>query len=254
MTNTPVHTCINTHVSTEQIAQNFAKAHATYDKSAIVQQQMCQMLIDMMSKTLPLVAPTSVLEIGCGTGTLTDIYVKRWRLDKLYLNDLYDVRPHVQAELLVGDIERLDLPRVDAVLSSSALQWMKDLPSLFDKIYQALTPKGVFAFASFGQDNLKEIKTLTGVGLQYYGLNELSSMLSASGFHVVTTHQSMEVLYFDDAKEVLRHIKKTGVAVGGKAWTKSSLQAFYDGYQATFATDQGYPLSYDTLFVVASKP
>lgn len=253
MMNMPSNTLINAHVSTEQIAQNFAKAHATYGKSAIIQQQMCQRLLDMMSALPDFFRPKSVLEIGCGVGTLTKIYTERWQFDKIYLNDLYDVKPNVQAELMIGDIERLDLPTVDMVLSSSALQWMKDLPRLFDKVHQALTHQGVFAFASFGQSNLKEIKTLTGVGLEYYDLNELIMMLKASGFHIVTTHQSMEVLYFSDAKEVLRHIKETGVSVGGKAWTKSSLRSFYDDYHAIFATDKGYPLSYDTLFVVAIK-
>ncbi len=252
-TNTQQHKRLNEHISTQQIAQNFAKAHATYAKSAVVQERMCHQLLAMMTSALPHMSPQSILEIGCGVGTLTKLYTQLWTPDRLYLNDLYEIRPHVQAQLLIGDIEKMDLPMVDMVLSSSALQWMKDLPHLFECIYQALSSDGVFAFASFGKDNLKEIKALTGVGLEYHGLDEIVTMLRQSGFHVIANHQGRQVLYFDDAKEVLRHIKETGVSVGGRAWTKSSLRAFYDDYASMFATEQGYPVSYDTLFVVACK-
>lgn len=243
---------INAHVDTQKVAQNFAKAHATYGKSAIVQHQMCHTLINLLTANLPDVRPKSVLEIGCGVGNLTDIYTKIWTLDALYLNDLYDVGI-VGADLLIGDIERLDLPKVDMVLSSSALQWIKDLPHLLQSIYQALPKGGVFAFASFGKQNLSQIKALTGIGLDYHGMDDIKTMLGVVGFDVIATDQHQKTLYFTHPKDILCHIKNTGVAVGGQAWTRSSLVAFYDEYGA-FATDNGYPLTYDTLFVVAIKP
>ncbi|MDO4896077.1 MAG: methyltransferase domain-containing protein [Moraxella sp.] len=243
---------INAHVNTQKVAQNFAKAHATYGKSAIVQHQMCHTLINLLMANLPDIRPKSVLEIGCGVGNLTDIYTSIWTLDALYLNDLYDVGI-AGANLIIGDIERLDLPKVDMVLSSSALQWIKDLPNLFKRIYHTLPKGGVFAFASFGGQNLSQIKALTGMGLDYYGMSDIKAMLGVVGFDVIATDQHQETLYFTHPKDILRHIKDTGVAVGGRAWTRSSLVAFCDGYDS-FATDKGYPLTYDTLFVVAIKP
>lgn len=243
---------INHHIDTDKVAQNFAKAHATYAKSAIVQQAMCHHLMKLMATHLPNAHPKRVLEIGCGVGNLTAIYTKRWRLDELYLNDLYDFGTHHQAKRLIGDIESLDLPSVDMVLSGSALQWIKDLPRLLSHIYHALPDSGVLAFSSFGKDNLHQIKTLTGVGLDYHSLDELVAMVRMAGFEIMQACEGRQTLYFDHPKDILRHIKDTGVSVGTQAWTRSSLSAFYEGYDR-FATDKGYPLTYDTLFVVAIK-
>lgn len=250
--------CLNTNIDTKLIAKNFAKAHATYGNFAIVQQQMCHTLIHLLLLNLPNIHPTSVLEIGCGVGNLTDIYTDIWTLDDLYLNDLYDVKLNISADFLIGDIESLDLPMVDMVLSSSALQWIKDLPSLCKKIHQALPKGGVFAFASFGKNNLAQIKALTNIGLDYHGLDDITTILKATNFDIIATHQSQEVLYFDHPKDVLRHIKNTGVAMGGMTWTKSSLKSFYENYHATFAVlNEGkwrYALTYDTIYLIAIKP
>lgn len=243
---------INVHISTQRVAQNFAKAHATYSKSAIIQHQMCHTLIHLLIARLPHARPKSVLEIGCGVGNLTDIYTKKWALDTLYLNDLYDVGI-TGANLIIGDIESIDLPKVDIVLSSSALQWIKDLAGLFGRIYHALPNGGVFAFTSFGKQNLSQIKALTGIGLDYHDISDIKAMLRAAKFDVITTSQSYETLYFTHPKDILRHIKNTGVALGGQVWTRSSLLTFCEHYD-DFATDKGYPLTYDTLFVVALKP
>ena len=72
---------------------------------------------------------------------------------------------------LIGDIEQLTLPQsLDAVISSSALQWMTDLPTLLHRIHDALKPNAYFGFSTFGPDNLTEIKQLTGQGLNYIDL------------------------------------------------------------------------------------
>lgn len=241
---------INAKIDCATITKNFAKAHATYAKSAIIQHQMCHTLMSM----LPPISPKRVLEIGCGVGNLTDIYVKRWQIEQLYLNDLYDILPKEPATLLIGDIERLDLPKVDAVLSGSALQWIKDLPCLLVRLYDALERGGVLAFSSFGQDNLCQIKTLTGVGLDYHRLDELVAMVQMAGFELVEACEERQTLYFDHPKDILRHIKNTGVSLGKAQWTRSSLNAFYADYHAKFATDKGYPISYHPVFVVAKKP
>lgn len=249
---------LNADISTEFIAHNFKKAHATYDQSALVQHQMCQHLITLIQTRLPDASPKSILEIGCGVGNLTKLYHPLWQIDELYLNDLYDVHSAIdRAKLIIGDIEHIDLPRVDMALSSSALQWVKDLPTLCHRIHHALSDASTFAFATFGQDNLHEMKTLTGIGLDYHSLDDIIQMLSKAGFDVIHTEQTPYTLYFDQPKQILRHIKETGVSVGSVGWTKSSLAQFYENYCKKFAIfNDGkwrYPLTYDAIYVIAVK-
>ncbi|WP_323841157.1 MULTISPECIES: methyltransferase domain-containing protein [unclassified Moraxella] len=250
----------NTHIDSQMVAKNFAKAYLSYDKNAIIQQKICQELI----QRLPNISPSSVLEIGCGTGSLTNLYAQRWQLDKLYLSDLHDsVKDNLvycPTEYLIGNIEHLPLPKIDVVLSSSALQWIKNLPSLMARIHHALHDGGIFAFSSFGMDNLKEIRSLTGKGLDYHALDDIKFMLKQAGFKVMYACQRYHTLNFTHPKDVLHHIKDTGVSVGGGVWNKSSLQTFYDDYHQRFAIHQEgkenrwlYPLTYDALILVAKK-
>jgi len=162
------------------VAQRFAKAGQSYVEHAVVQKQISVQLFEYLKQYCPQSLP-SVLEIGCGSGNLTHLFESYFQVDQLYLNDLYaDVDQHFlnfkHVNWLIGDIEQLELPlELDAVVSSSALQWMTDLPALLQRIYDALKPKGYLGFSTFGENNLIEIKQLTGQGLNYYSLEALQN-------------------------------------------------------------------------------
>jgi malonyl-CoA O-methyltransferase len=202
----------------------------------------------------------SVLEIGCGSGNLTHLFESYFQVDQLYLNDLYaDVDQHFlnfkHVNWLIGDIEQLELPlELDAVVSSSALQWMTDLPALLQRIYDALKPKGYLGFSTFGENNLIEIKQLTGQGLNYYSLEALQQQLQENGFEILLIQQAYKQAYFDHPKFVLQHLKATGVTATAKShrWTKQSLQQFYSDYQQ-FHDEQGFRLTYHPIYVIARR-
>ena len=156
---------------------------------------------------------------------------------------------------MIGDIEQLELPlELDAVVSSSALQWMTDLPALLQRIYDALKPKGYLGFSTFGENNLIEIKQLTGQGLNYYSLEALQQQLQENGFEILLIQQAYKQAYFDHPKSVLQHLKATGVTATATShrWTKQSLQQFYSDYQQ-FYDEQGFRLTYHPIYVIARR-
>ena len=241
------------------VAQRFAKAGQSYVEQAVVQKQISAQLFKYLKVYCPQNL-ASVLEIGCGSGNLTHLFHSYFQVDQLFLNDLYeDVDQHFSTieniAWLIGDIEQLHLPQsLDAVISSSALQWMTDLPTLLHRIHDALKPNAYFGFSTFGSDNLTEIKQLTGQGLNYISLEFLKRQLEQQNFEVLLIEQEVKQIYFDHPKSVLQHLKATGVTATAKShrWTKQSLQQFYSDYQQ-FHDEQGFRLTYHPIYVIARR-
>ena len=241
------------------VAQRFAKAGQSYVEHAVVQKQISAQLFKYLKVYCPQNL-ASVLEIGCGSGNLTHLFHSYFQVDQLFLNDLYaDVDQHFSTieniAWLIGDIEQLHLPQsLDAVISSSALQWMTDLPTLLHRIHDALKPNAYFGFSTFGSDNLTEIKQLTGQGLNYISLEFLKRQLEQQNFEVLFIEQEVKQIYFDHPKSVLQHLKATGVTATAKShrWTKQSLQKFYADYQQ-FYGEQGFSLTYHPIYVIARR-
>jgi malonyl-CoA O-methyltransferase len=241
------------------VAQRFAKAGQSYVEHAVVQKQISAQLFKYLKVYCPQNL-ASVLEIGCGSGNLTHLFHSYFQVDQLFLNDLYeDVDQHFSTieniAWLIGDIEQLHLPEsLDAVISSSALQWMTDLPTLLHRIHDALKPNAYFGFSTFGSDNLTEIKQLTGQGLNYISLEFLKRQLEQQNFEVLFIEQEVKQIYFDHPKSVLQHLKATGVTATAKShrWTKQSLQQFYLDYQQ-FYDEQGFRLTYHPIYVIARR-
>ena len=241
------------------VAQRFAKAGQSYVEHAVVQKQISAQLFEYLKVYCPQNL-ASVLEIGCGSGNLTHLFQTHFQFEQLFLNDLYaDVEQHFSTiqniAWLIGDIEQLTLPQsLDAVISSSALQWMTDLPTLLHRIHDALKPNAYFGFSTFGSDNLTEIKQLTGQGLNYISLEFLKRQLEQQNFEVLFIEQEVKQIYFDHPKAVLQHLKATGVTATAKShrWTKQSLQQFYSDYQQ-FYDEQGFRLTYHPIYVIARR-
>ncbi|EPF70550.1 malonyl-ACP O-methyltransferase BioC [Acinetobacter indicus] len=250
-------------VNKSQVARRFAQAHHSYLQHAVIQQQICQQLVRLMQSHLTSRKLGRVFEIGCGTGALTRALEQHFQVQQLLLNDLY---PEVQQQLFstsrtewwIGDAEQIAFPeQLDMLISSSALQWMQNLQQLFAKIAHALKPSGYLCFSSFGPDNLKEIKALTGQGLDYFSLPELRRCLESQGFEIVYLSETVKTLAFEHPRQVLQHLKATGVTgtASGHRWTKHSLQQFYQAYRQfsrlNVAGQQEYLLSYHPIYCIA---
>ncbi|MGE8539350.1 malonyl-ACP O-methyltransferase BioC [Acinetobacter sp. UBA3106] len=251
------------NIDKSQIARRFAQAGQSYAEHAVVQKQICLNLMQLMQQFLLQNRLDRVFEIGCGSGNLSHLLMQNFEIDHLFLNDLYsEVQQHFQAkenlEWQIGDVEQLDFPQsLNLIASSSALQWISDLDAVFKKSAAALIENDYFCFSTFGQQNLQEIKALTGQGLNYLPIGVIQDKLIKQGFEILHLSESLETLSFSHPKAVLQHLKATGVTATASQhrWTKQSLQQFYQDYQQFSELDQSgqrhYSLSYHPIYCIA---
>ncbi|PCI03710.1 MAG: malonyl-[acyl-carrier protein] O-methyltransferase BioC [Flavobacteriaceae bacterium] len=243
----------------------FNKNFETYHEKAVVQQEIALKLTEMLSD-LGVKSINNVLEVGCGTGFLTQHMLIDIGVSHYYLNDLAEVAYSENVALLnaskeqefvyvPGDAEKISFPKnMDAVVSTSAIQWFNELPRFFEKVNTALNKEGLFAFSTFGTDNFKEIKEVSNIGLSYKSLCELEQLLSPS-FEILEATEWLVEKEFLNPIEVLRHMKLTGVTGLKKSFFgKEKLQAFIKTYQERFSNvDLSVNLTYNPIIIIAKK-
>ena len=180
---------------------------------------------------------------------------------KLYLIDLVPEwerfhRGRRAAEFRAADIETMPLPEhLSLVIANAVFQWVEDLASLLIRFHSALETGGILAFTTFGPENLREIAALTGRGLSYRALAGLHELLTP-GFDIIACHEELITLEFATVRDILRHLKATGVtASGGRSrWTRSTLAAFEADYSARFRSgNRMLPLTYHPITLIARK-
>jgi len=249
------------------ISQRFTKALLSYDTEAIVQKKIIEKLIDYI-KQEKLQNINKILEIGCGTGLLSKKIINLFAPDTIYLNDIcqeIDVcfkdyltnnsSSSNSIKFLLGDAEQIIFPNnIDLLISSSTVQWFEDFENFIKKTTFALNKNKYLVFSTFGEDNLKEIKYITGRGLKYYSKENIEHIVSKY-YKIRLIQEELNVLFFNSPKEVLLHLKKTGVAAiqNNTFWNKNNLDMFTKSYIENFKHENKIMLTYHPIYVIAEK-
>lgn len=251
------------YVDKSLVRRRFHCASKTYDEHAVVQKEMAQALVQMAAWHL---APfqEQMLEIGCGTGVLTQEILKQFATDHYVANDLVDEMASKVGRLVLeggapshlfigGDAEQAEFPeRQNVIWSGATIQWIEDLESFFCKLADLLDTNGCVALSSFGPDNYREIKAVTGKGICYKSMQEVIEAASGK-FELVQSKEWHRQLWFDTPTSVLKHMRYTGVnGVAAAKWTKGDLLLFDESYRH-FAQLEGYPLTYHPFVLLLRK-
>ncbi|MBI9065381.1 MAG: malonyl-ACP O-methyltransferase BioC [Marinilabiliaceae bacterium] len=262
-TNTFIKTDSKMCVDKSLVKRRFHCASKTYDVHATVQKEMAEALVQMAAWHM---APYQerMLELGCGTGLLTQEILKRFSAEKLLTNDLVEemagkVEPIVLAsdvashQFIGGDAEQLVFPEPQQVIWSGAtIQWIEELKPFFAKLSDLLMDEGYVVLSSFGPDNYSEIKTITGKGIDYKTMQQVIESASDE-FQLVASKEWHRQLWLESPMDVLKHMRYTGVnGVAASQWTKGDMAQFQEDYQQ-FAQLEGYPLTYHPFLLVLKK-
>ncbi len=215
------------------IKSRFSRHLEDYSVNAVVQKQMAEKLAKLCSRK----EYGSVLEIGCGTGFLTNYLNESIKFTKYVAIDIVeecgDYISKINNDIVFNpaDIESFALDKYDLIISNAVLQWTENFKDILLKLRKALNPSGELIFTTFGKEHFREIYYISGMSLNYYSESELREGLTSNSDEIVINSE-IYIKSFNTPRDVLKHLKLTGVnSLETKSWTKSDLKMFENAYQ-----------------------
>ncbi len=232
------------------VIKEFSRFAHQYDEHNMIQAEVAKTLISK----LPLQRYSTILDLGCGSGEVfKNLQKQHISFDSFTAFDsaksMLDIHPEVQNITKVcADfnnrifLETLPGKDYDLLLSSSAIQWSKDLnftlnalSSLSKTAYLAIFTSGTF----------KTLHQTANIKSPIYSAEELQKNI-LQHYDDVTFELHTYTLHFDTVRDMFSYIKKSGVSSGEKKLS----------YKETKALMKSYPLDYlefEVLFAEAKN-
>ena len=249
-------------IDKELVCRRFGKARDSYARNATVQSHVNEELLSLLKNNAEKKHFARALEIGCGPGSLTKLLVENFRIDELHLNDICPKWEEVLRHELGSSFQHFygcdgeAFPfegAFDLLVSASTLQWFHRPEQFFKEAACHMNKGGVLLFSSFGGENFKEIRAVTGKGLSYPNEGQLKNWLK-NDYEIRFYKEELISLPFASPVEVLRHMKNTGVtATSVLFWGKKDLAEFCSRYNKLFANGGEVSLTYHPIYVYAVK-
>lgn len=248
-------------IDKELVGRRFSGVTATYGSAAVVQQTIAAGLMkrfDIVSGHTPVIG--NIIEIGPGPdGLLTRLYYPRVRpMSSVRLWDLAAIdtepfAPGARFETCDAEvaIKRVPSASVGFIFSSSTVQWFNSPREFVKECERVLVPGGYLVLSTFVHGNLEELNAIIGKGLQLLPAQSWETMFSPE-MVIELIESGREELIFDSPREVLEHLRATGVnAINfGESPTAIARRILRD-YPVN--TDGKYHLTYRPLYLIARK-
>ena len=178
--------------SRQHIQSHFNHAAPSYDEAAVLQKTVAERIEERLQLTA--VDAKTILDLGAGTGFLTQKVIQNYPNAQIFAVDLSEkmlqkAKPRLQkprwakmpkglqnrlqqqtliknlaakqaALAVTADVYQLPFAddSVDMIVSNLMLQWCDDLDSVFQEFRRVLRPEGLIMFTTLGPDTLKELR------------------------------------------------------------------------------------------------
>jgi len=263
------------------VRRSFERAAATYDASAVLQNEICRRLLERLDYIK--LDPRWIIDAGSGTGNAVSGLMARFPRAGIVAIDLalgmarrtsarraawrhwLDWRG-VRLAAVCGDIERLPVASGTAGLiwSNLALQWVSPPQQTFSEMHRILADGGLFMFSSFGPDTLRELRaSFEGTDqhthvTRFIDMHDLGDALVAQGFADPVMDMEHVTLTYANVRDLMRDLKSIGahnvtpgrpVTLSGKSLVTKVARA----YEA-FRADGRLPATFEVVYGHAWKP
>jgi len=251
----------------KRIRESFNRRADTYDNYAIIQKEVAGRIFDRLSGIK--INPKSILDLGCGTGSLTQKISALYPDAKIVPLDFSEEMLRIcrskvsKVNPICADIENIPIieSRFDLIISSLTFHWATDLYSTFLKIHELLKDDGCFLFSSIGPDTLLELReVLSKIDKQdrvnrFIDMHHYGDALLKIGFSDPVVDNEKIIVEYQSFSDVLKSLKKIGAntveKIADKKLTRTDYQSALDGYSMN--ENSNYPVTYEVLYGLAWK-
>jgi len=269
-------------VDKSKVGRSFHNQATEYDHHTSVQKRVVKRLKSLVGSHFN-GEPSTLLDVGCGTGQLLHALHEQFPHSRLYGLDLAYNMTQCAAERLAGaaqlvnaDAESLPFKNgtFDLLLSTSTLQWLDNLNMFFQEAHRVSKPNGILCVAFFGGRTLCELREcMKEVVAQRFGHEnrysdrlhrfkercDVENALESVDFHQATITSEIETEYYSDIHDLLRSIKRIGAGSSTKVSGESGLgwrgilNETGNLYQKRYSVDGKISATYEVLYVVARR-
>ena len=251
----------------DKARRSFSRAAADYDGTAVLHHEIGRRMLERLDFIR--LEPRVILDIGCGTGLVTEALMRRYPSARVLALDFalpmlerarrrggWRRRPRC----VCADLDYLPLvdQSVDLVFANASLQWSTRPAQAIADIARILRPGGLMMFSSFGPDTLQELRAAWAAvdgGEHVHGfidMHDYGDMLMAAGLADPVMDAERMTLTYPDAMQLMREIKVIGAGNASPGRNRGlvgrrRIAAVCQAYEQFRTADGRLPVSYEVV-------
>lgn len=271
-------------VSKLQVLENFGKYAVTYDQYAVIQKEMARELLEVIRRTGRCFQ--DILEIGCGTGFLTELLAGEYPEAQITATDIAPDMIRVAREKLAifpnirystADGENLSREenirsnrQFDLIVSNAVFQWFTDFKGTFAQFHSYLGHNGYLIFSTLSSGTFKELYLCLKEGRKdripcgqakqgspkkepFIDNRYLENIMTSTGFQNIGLEVTTKQEYFKSCRDFLKSLKMIGAHnyLSDELPAKglgSDIFSLIKNYDALFSGEKGVPATYQCLY------
>lgn len=241
----------------DKIEYSFHKHSSTYDEVAHVQRVSAEVLIELLQDFLPDFTPKKILDVGAGTGTVTESLFKIFPDSLFCVNDIASgmlsqakSKKIQNIKFLKGDFETLDFEDHDLVVSNFALQWANNLDLTVKRLFSKTSVLAVTCLEDGSFDEWYRLLRSYGIVLPsktYPSKEELDDQFRSLYGRSYHTQSREFKISFTSVVEFLEYLKLLGASASNIRIPLKTLKSIIENQNEIFS------ITYKVFFVIVGK-
>ena len=253
----------------QKVNQSFSKAAQNYHEQAEIQRKVAEGLMASVRPWKETIPPGPILEIGCGTGFLSDKIIQEFPGREFLITDAseemlrftknrLDTSDKVSFEILDVDQLQNPEPKYALIVSNFTAQWFEDTAIGLEKLAGMLQPGGLLLTTFPGNHSFTEwYECCLELGIPFTAnpLPDVEEVVIKLSLSPVQIDYYENDLYqeFNNSLDFFRHLKEVGAEVSttGKSLSVKQLKLLTNFWDKK--TDNQIKVKWHVVYVAVKK-